>query len=455
VRDSGRRYRAARRDGAGEDRSEVRAAVARFLVMGFAALLLVTTPVAFWILEQAERHALNNARNATQRLADFAIGPLVTEQLFAGDPAAIQGLDNRIAPWLDRGNVLRIKVWDSTGRVVYSDVNALIGNEYALPDWGEALLAGGEGTATVENQDELENEFESTAGELVEVYVRSMAATGEPLIFEAYYDDDDVRAEQAAVLRDVAPAILLALAVLQLAQLIPAVRLARRIQADQAVRRRLLQRSLEASDLERRRIARDLHDEVIQDLAGLSYAMEAEEMRSSPGQRALLTQAHLILQDNVKTLRAMTAELYPINLEKLGLPAAMNRLADPLRQAGIHVTLRGENAEDLSRESSAMFYRVAREALANVLKHAGADSVELSLENVNDATVLQIRDDGRGFDPGHGAPEAHLGMQIMKDTIEDAGGSLAVVSAPGEGTVVEARLASGDAHFKGRVSPRT
>lgn len=420
----------------------------RFLVMGFAALLLVSTPVAFWILEQAEKHALDNARSSTQRLADFAIGPLVTEELFAGDPTAIQGLDDRIAPWLDRGSVLRIKVWDSTGRIVYSDVDTLIGHEYGLPGWGQDLLAGAEGTATVESQDELENEFESDAGELVEVYVRSAAATGEPLIFEAYYDDDDVRAEQAAVLQDMAPAVLLALAVLQLAQLIPAVRLARRIQDDQAVRRRLLQRSLEASDLERRRIARDLHDEVIQDLAGLSYAMEAEEMRSSPGQRALFAQAHLILQDNVKTLRAMTAELYPINLEALGLPTALDRLADPLRQAGIQVAMRGENVEDLNRESAAMFYRVAREALANVLKHSGADTVELSLDTVTDQTVLLIRDDGRGFDPGSGAQDGHLGMQIMKDTIEDAGGSLTVVSIPGAGTTVEARLANGKAQPK-------
>jgi two-component system NarL family sensor kinase len=431
-----------RGEGRSEDRSEVRSAVGRFLLIGLATLLIVATPLAFWILAQAERHALDNARSSTQRLADFAIGPLVTDDLLDGDREAIDGIDQRLEPWLARGPVLRIKVWDETGRIVYSDVEELIGEQFTLPDWGRELLLGAPGTATLEHQDELENEFEANAGELVEVYVASRAATGDPLIFEAYYDDDDVRAEQAKVLWDLAPAVLLVLAILQLAQLIPAVALAKRIQAHQIARRRLLQRSIEASDLERRRIARDLHDDVIQDLAGLSYAMEAEEMRSKPEQRSLFTQAHSILQDNVRTLRAMTRELYPSNLEQMGLPTALSRLADPLRQAGIQVTINGGAVDDMTRDESAMFYRVAREAFVNIRKHAHAESVELSIDETDDDMVLLIKDDGRGFDTQSGAPDGHIGLQLMRDTIEDAGGRLDVVSIPGRGTVVEARLAN-------------
>lgn len=432
-----------REDRSSEERSEVRSAVLRFVLIGFAALIIIATPVSFWILAQAEHHALNNVRDITQRLADFAVGPLVTEDLLAGRSSAIQGVDSRLDPWLNEGPVLRIKVWDADGRIVYSDVDALIGRKYPFPGWAEDLLSGGRGTATIERQDELENEFGVNAGELVEVYVRSKAATGDPLIFEAYFNDDDVRAEQTTVLQDMAPAVLLALAALQLAQLIPAVELAKRIQAHQSTRRRLLQHSIEASDLERRRIARDLHDEVIQDLAGLSYAMEAEEMRSSAEQRPLFAQAHSILHDNVRTLRAMTRELYPTNLDQLGLPAALNRLAEPLRQAGVEVTVTGADVDDLTRDAAAMFYRVAREALVNVLKHAQAEKVELSLDDDDGDKVLVIQDDGRGFESANGAPEGHLGLQIMKDTIEDAGGTIDVVSTPGAGTIVEARLSGG------------
>jgi signal transduction histidine kinase len=420
----------------------VRSAVGRFLLIGLATLLIIATPLAFWILSQAERHALDNARSSTQRMADFAIGPLVTADLLAGEQDAIEGIHDRLEPWLERGPVLRIKVWDESGRIVFSDVRELIGQEFPLPDWAEDLLDGAPGTAAIEHQNELENEFETNAGELVEVYVRSEAATGAPLIFEAYYDDDDVRAEQAKVLWDMAPAVLLVLAILQLTQLIPAVALARRIQAHQIARRRLLQRSIEASDLERRRIARDLHDDVIQDLAGLSYAMEAEEMRSKPEQRSLFSQAHSILQDNVRTLRAMTRELYPSNLEQVGLPTALSRLADPLRQAGIQVTIHGGGVDDMTTDTSAMFYRVAREAFVNIRKHAHAESVELSIDENDDDMVLLIKDDGRGFNTAAGAPEGHIGLQLMRDAIEDAGGRLDVVSMPGRGTVIEARLVS-------------
>lgn len=121
--------------------------------------------------------------------------------------------------------------------------------------------------------------------------------------FEADYDDDEVRAEQASVLFGMAAPFLLALGVLQLAQLFPAVRLARRIQAHEAARSRLLRRAIEASELERQRIARDLHDEVIQDLSGLSYVLESEERHGPQAQRALFADARRILQDNVRSLR--------------------------------------------------------------------------------------------------------------------------------------------------------
>jgi signal transduction histidine kinase len=426
------------------DRSEVRSAIIRFLLMGAAALLVVAVPVSFWILAEAKQHALANARTATQQLADTVMGPHVTDQLAAQqpDPATIRMLDERLAPWVHRGTIMRIKVWDSTGRIVYSDVKTLIGQRFPLGRWPLAVLASGEGRATLETQSQHDHEFESNFGELVEVYVRENGIDRRPLLFEAYYGASRVRAEQAQVLGDMSPAILMALAVLQFAQLVPAIALARRIQATQASRRRLLQHSIDASALERRRIARDLHDEVIQDLAGLSYALEAEEMRAAPSHRHLFTQARSILQDNVRTLRAMTRELYPADLEELGLSAALDRLADPLRQAGIEVIVRGDGVGPLPRDAAAMLYRAGREALLNIVKHAGAGRVSLTLDEEDNHTVLTILDDGRGFETASGAPEGHLGLRILKDTIEEAGGSLEVVSRPGEGTRVEVRLAS-------------
>jgi signal transduction histidine kinase len=422
--------------------SEVRGALRRFLAVGLVALVVVAVPFTIWVRQLAENRALHLATEQTQRLADYAVGPLVTAELLAGEPAFLDQLDQRLRPWLDQ-SLIRIKVWDAHGEVVYSDMRSLIGQNFGLEDWMVELLEGGPATSTLELQDDGENLYESGSGELVEVYVRSEAADGAPLIFEAYYSDDDVMQEKDELLLSTAPVVLLALIVLQATQLLPAVRLARRIQDGEATRRRLLQRALDASDMERRRIARELHDEVIQELAGLGYAVEAEERHAPEQHRGLLVRARTILQNNVRTLRGMTTELYPPDLEEVGLTGALARLAAPFAEQGLTVSLDVPDQDDLDldRDHAAVLYRIAREAVTNTVKHAAASAVELSLRQDADRTVMLIRDDGLGFDPSDGSPDGHFGLTLMRDSIEEAGGSLEVSSRVGAGTVVTAALA--------------
>ena len=424
--------------GAAAERFQVRAAVAKFLLMGFLALLVVATPVAFWIRGVAERHALDQALILTQRVADLAIRPLVNDQLLAGDSLALAELDSALQPWRDDASVLRIKVWDSDGRVVYSDMRSLVGQRFDLPEWAQDLLDGGPGTASLESQQELENEFESASGELVEVYVSSSALDGTRLIFEAYYDDDPVREEQQAVLYSMIPPLLLSLAALQLAQLPPAIRLAREIQEHQVSRNRLLKRSVEASDLERRRIARDLHDEVIQGLSGLGYALESEEFHGPPEQRQVLGVARKILQESVRALRAMISELYPPDLEQLGLGTALERLVEPHRERGLTVQVLIPNDIQVDRGAATLLYRVAREALSNSAKHSGATEVTLALRIDHLGAEISIADNGAGFDRTQLAADGHVGLRILKDTIQEAGGALQVLSVPEAGTTVTA-----------------
>lgn len=424
------------------ERSEVFNAVRQFLVMGLAALVVVTTPVAFWIWSEAEHHALENSQLATEHLAQNVVAPLLDEAVLSGDPAGIARLDERLRPWVGERSVFEIRLWDADGRMVYSDDEKLIGQKFDLPHDALEVLAGKPVKATLELQADEVQEGVNT-GELVEVYVPVTAPNGEQLAFEAYYDDDAVRQEQAAVLLDMVPPFLLALAVLQLAQLLPAVRLARRIQAYEASRTRLLHRAIEASELERQRIARDLHDEVIQDLSGLSYVLESEELHRPVGQRRLFSEARRILQDNVRNLRAMTSELYPPDLSRLGLSGALARLGDPLEERGISLTLDLPPTFELDRDRAALFYRVAREALANTAKHSKATRAELLLRQSGKRSEIRISDDGCGFDQSLGSPEGHFGLRIMKDTISEAGGSLQVVSTLGRGTTVIARFGGG------------
>lgn len=421
------------------EHSEVRTAVVKFLLMGVLTLVLVALPVTFWVRAEAEDHALHEAILVTQRLADHTAGPHMTDALLGGDPAAVSELDQQLGPWLDKEGVLRIKIWDPNGKIMFSDQRSLIGQVFELRAPERKLLADGDATAALGHQQEFENQFESADGELVEVYVRFMAVNGTPLIFEAYYDDEPLRDEQNEVLFGMVPPLLLSLFALQLAQLPTAVRLARKIQANRTTSHRLLRHAVEASDLERRRIARDLHDDVVQDLSGLCYALESEEFHGQ-GKNQLLTESRSILQRNVRKLREITTELYPPDLDEFGLPAALARLAGPVQGRGISLQLDLPADIDLDRDQSAMLYRVARESLANVAKHSHATNVRVSLSNGPQGAEISVSDDGIGFDQSHGSPEGHSGLRILRDTFKAAGGTLEVRTAPGAGTTVNARL---------------
>jgi signal transduction histidine kinase len=422
------------------DRSEVRAAVLRFLISGLITLLVVSIPVALWIRAQAERQCLDDAALRTRQLAEYTVGPLLDSAVRAGEQAAILRVDTDLKPWLSDGSLLRVKVWSSDGSILYSDRADQIGARYPLPTWSRDLFALGRPHTWYGQPADLDNVGEADTGELVEVNVRSADVAGRPVIFEAYFSDDALQNEQSQLWTDVLPVLVISLVILQLAQLPPAIGLARRIQAGQASRRWLVQHAVVASDFERRRIARELHDEVIQDLAGLSYALEAEEMHGTTQRSSLIGRARAILQRNLLTLRAITTDLYPPDLEQFGLHEALRRLGDHVAVTGIvvHADLSPDVPSD--KEQLTVLYRVAREALANVVKHSHASVVEMVLSSDSEATSLSIQDNGVGFDASVAAPESHLGVRIMRDTVEMTGGTFSITSQEGEGTTVLMRI---------------
>jgi len=422
------------------ERSEVRSAVVRFLLIGLVTLVVISVPGALWIRWQAERYTLTAAVQQTREVAEYGVAPLITDALLEGDPAAQRVLNDRLANWVASDYIRRVKVWDPSGLILYSDLPALIGRTFPLPDWSADLIATGTDRASLGTQQGVDNEQESSMGQLVEVNVSVLGASGRPFIFEAYFDDEAVSEQQLALARDLIPAFALSLLALQVAQLLPAIGLARRIQAGQASRRRLLQHAIVASDLERGRIARELHDEVIQDLAGLSYALEAEEAHGPPGERSFFGRARTILQRNVNALRAMTTDLYPPDIAQFGLAESLRRLTDPLVARGIEIIVSLPERIDLDQDRTATLYRVARECLTNTIKHADADSVALTVTQDDEFTTLTVRDDGRGFDQERPSPDGHLGLRIMRDTVQVAGGTLSVTSRAGEGTTVVAAL---------------
>jgi signal transduction histidine kinase len=136
----------------------------------------------------------------------------------------------------------------------------------------------------------------------------------------------------------------------------------------------------------------------------------------------------------VRDLRTLLVEIHPSRLESAGLEAALDDLLSPVRAAGIETELAVEPTRD-----DALVYRVVREALRNVTKHAQARRVSISVTPAR-ATV---RDDGHGFDAAQRErrrEEGHVGLALLEDLVAEAGGTLSVTSAPGEGTTVTLEL---------------
>jgi signal transduction histidine kinase len=136
----------------------------------------------------------------------------------------------------------------------------------------------------------------------------------------------------------------------------------------------------------------------------------------------------------------MTTDLYPPDFAQLGLAESLKRLTDRLVAHGIEISVSLPERIDLDQDRTAILYRVARECLTNTIRHADADSVSLTVTQDDEFTTLTVRDDGRGFDQDRPSPDGHLGLRIMRDTVQVAGGTLTVTSRAGEGTTVVAAL---------------
>jgi signal transduction histidine kinase len=217
--------------------------------------------------------------------------------------------------------------------------------------------------------------------------------------------------------------------------------LARRLRRTQYQREELLKRAIEAADEERRRIASDLHDGVVQDLAGVAFALGGMARGAEPDAattRNEVRSAAARVRDSVRQLRSLLVEIYPPNLEDEGLEAALSDLLARLEPRGIETSLVVDAPLDaLGVDTTQLLYRTAQEGLRNVVSHADARRVSVTVTSSGQTTVLEIQDDGRGFD-GEQVPEreGHLGLRALAGFAASMGAALSVRSTPGKGTVL-------------------
>jgi signal transduction histidine kinase len=214
---------------------------------------------------------------------------------------------------------------------------------------------------------------------------------------------------------------------------------------------RLYERSRELSVLsERNRLALELHDAVSQKLFSLVLTAEAAGTlldRDADAAREQVGRLQLLAREALDELRSLVLELRPPDLARDGLSGALRKHVELLRRLhAADIALDGDDAAGTGDEAADHeVLRIAQEALHNAVRHAGASHIAVRLRGDGEETLLvEVRDDGRGFDPGD--PELRsrrLGLTSMDERARRLGGALAVVSAPGEGTAVRLEVPRG------------
>jgi signal transduction histidine kinase len=217
-----------------------------------------------------------------------------------------------------------------------------------------------------------------------------------------------------------------------------------------------LRRSLAASERERQRWARELHDETLQQLASLKVLLSGARRRTEVDKlHEVLEVAVGQIDESITDLRRLVTDLRPAALDELGLPAALEGLVERVAEtAGLKATLRvslngpiedrsedGEDARPARRLPTAVedsAYRIVQEALTNVVKHAAASRVDVVIEGDDDRLELRVSDDGKGFDPD--ASTSGFGLVGMRERVDLLGGTIAIEPQERRGTTIRVTL---------------
>jgi signal transduction histidine kinase len=273
------------------------------------------------------------------------------------------------------------------------------------------------------------------------VYTRVHSPEGEPLLFEAYYSATDIARRREQVYDAFQPIALGGLLVLVAVTTPLLWALTRRLERTGRDRARLLERAADASESERRRIARDLHDGVVQDLAGTAFALSATARDAGTAAQTAVRLEPMAdsLRTSLRSLRSLLVEIYPPDLRADGLEAALEDLVAPASAAGVTARVEVYDVAGASEESVRLVWRVAQEAVRNALRHSGAAQVTVQVRRTAGRLTLDVTDDGDGFDARR--PASGLGLRSLRDLIDEAGGTLDVRSVPGGGTTVHLEVA--------------
>jgi two-component system NarL family sensor kinase len=416
--------------------------IARFAVGTLAAIAVAVVGGYFVLRSVAIDEAKRQTRTRVQEAAQL-VEATAGDGLLTGRPGAVTAVDDVVVGRILSESIVRVKIWSAGGRVLYSDDPAEIGGRYPLSEEQHRLLRGGGAQVEVTDLSRPENALDREQGRLIEAYTRIRTPSGTPMLFEIYQRFGSVTADARRLLKALAPPILGAIALILIVQAPLFWSLTRRLQRSHEQREGLLANAVTSSRRERRRVASYLHDGPVQELAGLAFSLApvADRVESGGDEADAVVVRNVIgrLRGIVRDLRSLLVDLHPPILATAGLDAALRDLVSPLAANGTKVELRVESSERLDPETEALVYRVAQEAVRNVIAYADAASVRVVVEVADSTARLLVADDGTGFEPelrDRRRAEGHLGLSLVEELAQQAGGRLTIDSGEGAGTRV-------------------
>ncbi|MGH3941393.1 MAG: sensor histidine kinase [Pseudonocardiaceae bacterium] len=415
-----------------------------FIGCAVLTLAIISGGTVLIVNQVARTVATSSAQDTATGLANL-VGPLLGDAL-GGDQARRDELDRAVKGRLGGNSLIGIFVWRADGEIVYAGEADQIGQRLPPPKEVTDVIKTGLPSSAINDTARVPTPPEGPSQRTIDVYVPLQLAGQPPFVFAAHFSYRWVEQATTLLLVQILPLCLGGLVLLQLVQVPIAVRLSRRVARQQAERAELLERALSASERERRQLAADLHDGLIQDLAGAGYALAALAKSVPSAQAATADRVGVVVRGAVDSLRHLMVDLYPPDLAGAGLSTALDDLVRPLRKQGVAVSVEVVGLPPVAPEAATTLYRVAKEALTNIAKHAQASAVQISLEIEpgpdRDEVVLRVIDNGVGLptDALEHRAEGHLGLQLLIDRISDLGGELVIHRADGRGTIVEARV---------------
>lgn len=413
-----------------DERSILRTSLIRFGLLSLLALVVLGTGIQLVSRHVAGDEALRDARNRSEGFTHGVAAPLVNAAVRRGDREATSLLASAMENRIREGAFKHVLIFDRQGRVIWSDVDSVVGSRHDLTNELDAAFETGDVLSSLPGEDE-DRHTERVSGEalMVEVYVGARDANDAPFLFEALIPPDRIAADRTAILKELLPVGLGGLLLFQLAILPMAYSLALRVDRAQRHRSDLLRRSLLSWHEERRHLAQELHDGVVQDLSAASYALpsvvkQLPADRSADAARATVERIGDLLQQDLRAMRSLVFDLLPADLGGMGLLTALQALAKRHSDAGLAVHLDVASDLDVGPETAGLVYRVLREGLRNVERHARAENAWVRIGRHDEVLEVVLSDDGRGLGPAKPDQEGHFGLRLLNGLVADVGGTL-------------------------------